>query len=269
MNTRKLAVQMYTLRDYCKTSSGLATSLERVRKIGYRAVQLSGVEAMQGDRPAVSAEQARSILDDLGMRCIATHRSWQSLSRDTQREIEFHQALGCDYTAIGMMPPEYGFSQDGFARFLRDAQPVGDRLASAGIRLGYHNHSAEFVRIGPQQRTLFDLLVEAGDWLQLEIDTYWAAHGGLDPARLLRRCAGRIAVVHVKDMEVIPGDGPAMAPVGEGNLDWTAVLSACERGGTEWYAVEQDTCRRDPFDCLKSSFEFLGEQMALIRSSGR
>jgi sugar phosphate isomerase/epimerase len=48
-----------------------------------------------------------------------------------------------------------------------------------------------------------------------------------------------------------------MAPVGEGNLDWDGIIAAGEEGGVEWYAIEQDVCRRDPFDCLASSFEFL------------
>jgi sugar phosphate isomerase/epimerase len=47
--------------------------------------------------------------------------------------------------------------------------------------------------------------------------------------------------------------------VGEGNLPWDTILPACERAGVEWYAVEQDICRRDPFDCLRSSFTFLSE----------
>jgi sugar phosphate isomerase/epimerase len=64
-------------------------------------------------------------------------------------------------------------------------------------------------------------------------------------------------VVHVKDKEVIPGEGPVMAPVGEGNLNWPRILDVCEKGGIEWYVVEQDTCRRDPFDCLRSSYEYL------------
>jgi hypothetical protein len=35
------------------------------------------------------------------------------------------------------------------------------------------------------------------------------------------------------------------------------LLPALAAAGTEWIAVEQDTCSRDPFDSLKSSFEFL------------
>lgn len=65
-------------------------------------------------------------------------------------------------------------------------------------------------------------------------------------------------MIHVKDKEVVEGSNETrMAAVGEGNLDWKHLLPACEAAGAEWYAVEQDRCYRDPFDCLKSSFEYL------------
>ena len=63
-------------------------------------------------------------------------------------------------------------------------------------------------------------------------------------------------VVHLKDM-VIVEDEQAAAEVGEGNLNWPAILQACQYAEVEWYAVEQDICRRDPFDSLRISYENL------------
>jgi sugar phosphate isomerase/epimerase len=48
-----------------------------------------------------------------------------------------------------------------------------------------------------------------------------------------------------------------MMEVGEGNLDWPAILDAAREAGTEWYLVEQDTCQRDPFESLAISFRNL------------
>ena len=74
--------------------------------------------------------------------------------------------------------------------------------------------------------------------------------------RVLERCHGRVPVIHLKDKEVV-AEGPVMAPIGEGNMDWAHIVPACEAAGVRWYCVEQDTCRRDPFDCLQSSFAYL------------
>jgi len=256
----KLAVQMYTVRDFTATEQELADTLQKIAAVGYPAVQLSAVKAMNGDSPAVDAKLARKMLDDNGLKCIATHRSWEQLTQQTDAEIEFHQILGADYTAIGGIPQEYGAEgADGYRRFVTESRPVIAKLKEAGIRFGHHNHAHEFQRVAPgNATTLYDILIEEGgpDYF-LEVDVYWAWHGGVDPVRLMERCAGRVPVIHLKDKEVVAKDGPVIAAIGEGNLPWETIVPACESAGVDWYAVEQDTCRRDPFDCLRSSFEFL------------
>ncbi len=262
LSPSQLAAQMYTVRDSTGAAHGLAQSLARIRDIGYPAVQLSAVGAMAGQTPEVSPRQARQMLDDNGLKCIATHRSWEDLARDTAREIAFHQTLGCDFVAIGSLPQSFACQgAAGYAEFARQAVPVIARLKAAGIRFGYHNHAFEFERIGSGSegaaRTQFDILIEeGGPDLCLELDLYWVSHAGMNPERVIERCADRLPVIHVKDKEIAGGE-PVMAPVGEGNLDWPCLLPACAAAGVEWYAVEQDTCRRDPFDCLQSSFRFL------------
>lgn len=252
----RLAAQMFTLRDYVKTAAELEQTLARVAEIGYTAVQLSGIACMGGAEPEVSAKQARAMLDRLGLRCVATHRDWDSVVNRTEQEIEFHQTLGCDYIAVGAIPgPLLMKGPDGYREMVVRSAEFLPRLKAAGIRWGYHNHSFDFARVDGKRN--YDILVEAPADFCLELDTYWVAHAGCCPAALLRKLPGRIPVVHFKDMDVVPTDGVVMAPVGEGNLDWGAIIAACEAGGTEWYCVEQDICRRDPFDCLKSSFTFL------------
>jgi sugar phosphate isomerase/epimerase len=257
------AVQLYTVRDFLATEHGFAESLEKIGKMGYPAVQLSAVGAMNGEYPAVSAPQARQMLDDNGLRCIATHRSWNDLVHKTESEIEFHKTLGCDFAAIGGVPPPYNSEgADGFRRWAGDAAPVIARLKEAGIRFGYHNHAFEFQTYGPDRQWLYSIFMEeAGPDLLLELDLYWANHAGVNPVRIIEKAPGRLPVVHLKDVEM-DGNNPVMAPVGEGNLDWSVLLPALQAAGTEWVCVEQDTCRRDPFDCLRSSFEYLQRALA-------
>lgn len=257
--SEKIAVQFYTLREHTQTASGFAEALARISHMGYRAVQLSAVGCMNGENPAVDAREARRMLDANGLKCVATHRNWADLTAATEAEITFHQVLGCDFAAIGGLTPAYKENGvEGYRRFLRDAKPVIEKFSDAGIAFGYHNHAHEFIRSGLGTKTLFDVFLdEGGDALKLELDLYWIAHAGLNPERIVERSHGRVPVIHVKDKEVVEKDGPVMAPVGEGNLDWDHLIPACEAAGVNWYVVEQDVCRRDPFDCLKSSYDFL------------
>lgn len=255
MKTSKIAAQLYTVRDHCQTAKDFAETCLKLSKIGYTAVQVSGVAALDHE---INVQDARKILDDHGLRCIATHRPWANFLNAIDDEIAFHKAIGCDYAAIGGLWSPYRNDKLSYRKFLAEVVPVVDALAAEGVRFGFHNHSHEFQRVGEGSLTLYDLIIEEGPQnLMLEVDTHWVAHAGVCPTSLLRRCSGRIPVIHLKDTEVIDGVGPVMAPIGEGNLDWPSIIGVCEAGGTESYAVEQDTCRRDPFDCLRSSFEYL------------
>jgi sugar phosphate isomerase/epimerase len=253
-----IAAQMYTLRDYLNTEAQMKSSLEKLVGYGYSAVQLSAVGAMNGDRPEVSAQLAKKMLDDNGMKCIATHRDWKNLLNFTEREIEFQKTLGCDYAAIGGIPDEFRKKgANGYRQWIDEAAPVIETLRTSGIQFAYHNHSHEFERFGDGKQQFFDLLIEeASKDLMLEVDLYWVAHAGVNPIKLLKRITGRVPVVHIKDKAIIDGQ-VAMAPIGEGNLDWNEFLPALETAGSKWICVEQDQCLRDPFDCMKSSYDYL------------
>ena len=251
----QLAAQMYTLRDFVKTGEGLDAALQTLHGIGYAGVQLSAVGCMEGENPEVSAAAARQMLDSHGLVCAATHRPWERLLHHTDEEIDFHLTLGCTYTAIGGL---WGTNDDPgkYHEFVGASMAVAEKLMAAGIRFGFHNHAHEFILDRHTGKTNYDIIIDAPH-MMLEIDTYWIQHAGIDPAKFMLRFPGRLQVIHVKDKEVVSGDGPVMAPVGEGNLDWDAIIEAGKAGGVEWWTVEQDYCRRDPFDCLASSFDFL------------
>lgn len=257
----KLAVQMYTVRDHTATVADLTRTLQRIRDIGYEAVQLSAVAAMNGDSPSVDAKTARQMLDDAGLRCIATHRPLDRLLSETSAEIEFHHTLGCDYAAFGGLQGNTAIAET-YRNFTKDAEALIAKLEPAGIRFGHHNHSHEFFRAERHGKTFEDILIdEATPKLMLELDLYWIEHAGLNCVRILERCHGRVPVIHLKDKEVLSGtNNTRMAPIGEGNLDWSSIIPACEAAGVEWYGVEQDECFRDPFDCLQSSFDYLTDK---------
>lgn len=254
----KLAAQLYTVRDYVKTEKDLADTLKKVARIGYPGVQFSAIAAMNGDKPEVSPQLGRKMLDDNGLKCIATHRSWDDIVNNTQKEIDFHHTIGCNFVAIGGIPGNYrSQGAEGYAKWAAGARPIIAKLKAAGLRFGYHNHSFEFERYGAERKTFFDTIVaEGGPDMCIEMDVYWVEHAGFNAARVIEPLKGRLPVIHIKDKEVADGN-PVMAPIGEGNLDWPGLIGALEAAGTEWYAVEQDECRRDPFDCLKASYDFL------------
>ena len=76
----------------------------------------------------------------------------------------------------------------------------------------------------------------------------------------MEKLSGRIPCIHLKDMAV-QGYEPIMAPVGEGNLNFPAILQAASRCGVKHLLVEQDLCQGSPFDCLETSLNHVRAMM--------
>jgi len=245
-----LAAQLYTVREFTQTPQDLAITLRKVREIGYRAVQISAIG------PIAPAE-LKAILDGEGLIMCNTHTGYERLWNDLPAVIEEHHLWNCRHVAIGSMPARYREEGEaGYHRFAQEANAIGRKLCEAGLTFSYHNHSFEFEHFG--RHTGLDIIFSETDprYVQAEIDTYWVQHGGGDPAAWILKMKRRMPVVHLKDM-VIQNGVQAMAEIGEGNLNWPAILEACREAGVQWYAVEQDICQRDPFESLAISFNNL------------
>ncbi len=250
-----LAAQLYTVRAFTKTAEDFAATMKKVSDMGYTAAQISAIGPMP-------FEDVKAIMDDVGVKICNTHIGYDRLWNDLDSVIAQHKLWECDHVAIGSMPGPYrDAGEDGFKRFAEEATKVGEKLHAAGLTFSYHNHSFEFVRFGTYlsgSRTGLDIIYEESDprYLQAEIDTYWVQHGGADPAAWIKKVAGRMPVVHLKDMVILDRQ-QTMAEIGEGNLNWPAILKACEEAGVQFMAIEQDVCQRDPFASLKISYDNL------------
>jgi len=245
-----IGAQLYTLRDHLKTPPEMAKTLARVRKMGYEAVQVSGLGA-------VETKELAKMLDGEGLACAATHVGLD-LMKDVAKCADYHHTLKCSYTAIG------GFGWDDpklavWKQFAADYSVIARALEPEKIYVGYHNHSHELCRISdaPLVSPLELLLKECEKSVWFEIDTYWITHGGGDPAAYIERVAGRIPCVHFKDMGINGKREQFMTEVGSGNLNWPRIIESCKKAGVKWYLVERDAGLLDPFDSLKISLDNL------------
>lgn len=246
----KIAAQLYTLRDFTKTTDDIKATMAKVRAIGYESVQLSALGPID---PA----ELRQVCDDNGLSICSTHIGFDRMMEDIEGVIAEHQIFGCKYPGVGGMTAKYAGTSEGYCEFACDASKVGLKLQEAGMTFVYHNHSQEFQHFGDTRG--MDILFDQSDpvGFQFELDTYWVQHGGASPVAWINKCAGRLPVIHFKDMRINNERSQYYTEVGQGNLDWPGIIAACEAAKIEWYIVEQDVCERDPFESLKISFDNL------------
>ena len=243
----KIAAQLYTVRDRLHDREQLAAVLGRLREIGYGAVEVAGLD--------VGAEPFDELLAETGLVACAAHEPLEGLQRDLDAVASRCARWGCQYLVVPSLPPEY-HSEAGFKRFAAESQGIAAGLRAHKLALAYHNHAFELERFG--SRTGLDLLFAATPpgTLHAELDTYWLQFAGANPAGWITSLTGRVPLVHLKDMGMVDGH-QVQAEVGEGNLDWPAVLAACTDAQTEWLVVEQDQCAGDPLDSLAISYRNL------------
>ena len=154
----------------------------------------------------------------------------------------------------------YRSDSESYKKFAEVMTDIGRKLKEAGLTFIYHNHSFEFAKFGG--RTGMDILLEETDpqAVDFELDVYWVQAGGADPIEWIRKVEGRMKVVHLKDMAVMPDGEQRFAEIGEGNMNMRGILQACVETGVEWAPVEQDQCYgRDPFESLALSLKNLPE----------
>jgi sugar phosphate isomerase/epimerase len=252
MKKDRIAAQLYTVRDYCNDAHDLVEALGKVRALGFRAVEMSSL----GPLPPKDLAKA---LDAEGLTCCGTHEDGEELLTDPAAIVERLAVLGCTNVTYPYPEGQDFSSIEAVKRLAKALNRTGKTLRKEGITFSYHNHNMELHRLNG--KTVLEWLKSESDpdCLSFELDSYWLQAGGADPADWIAGFKGRCTLVHLKDYGVDPKGRATFEEIGQGNLDWKAVVPAAKRAGAKWYVIEQDSDWEggDPFQSLKISLAYL------------
>ena len=246
MSNSQIAAQLYTVREFMKTPEEIRTGMKKVKELGFEWVQISGLGP-------ISHEEMKEILDENGLKVCATHIPFDRMKDNMEDVLYQHKLWGCKNIGVGSMPDKYRGSAEGFTQFAKEASEIGKIFSANGFRFVYHNHKFEFEKFNG--RVGMDILVEDSDkeGFDFLLDTYWVQAGEADRILWINKLKGRINVIHYKDMKIINNE-QLICEVGEGNLNWTGIVEACNNINVSQIAIEQDNCYGvDPFECLMIS----------------
>ena len=234
-----LGLELYSLRR--EADKDLSGTLARIRQMGFQELETG---SFFGRSPV----EFRSLVSGHGLRVTSIIAEWQALAQSTDAVAEHAHVLGAEYVVSSQFPhskpPTLANVQSAAHHFNR----WGKALAAAGLTYCYHPHGYEF-GAGPDG-TLFDTLARQMDpkLANFEMDVFWIQFGKQDPARLLERYPGRFPLMHLKDLRKgepktgDPGDvaEEASVPLGNGEIDWPAVLKAASKTGVHRYYIEEE-----------------------------
>ncbi len=272
-------LQLYSFGHDCPLS--LLEKIKCAGEMGY-----AGVEFARGYQD-IPVEDVKNALDEAGVTADSAHVAFAFMEED----IPYLAKLGTRFVAC----PMAAFNTTEEAKeTAEDLNRFGKIAKEYGITIGYHNHTGEFYQ--DNGCYLMDTLIENTDpeTVAFEIDCGWASAAGIDPVAYIKKYAGRIAAIHIKEngavigadkpgsrkdpprkFEVGPDGKPIFppeflkmmeergklnVPQGTGIVDWKAVKAAADaqRDGVI-YVVEREASYggKSRVDCLREDIAWI------------
>lgn len=248
---KPIAVQMYTLRN----AGSLDQQLKIVHDAGVRAVETVGTQN-------VRAPELKRLLDRYSIRAVSSHVQLAELRDNLDGVVAFNRSIR-NTTLVVPYLDQKDRPRDaaGWTALGQELGRIARQVRVKGMQLAYHNHDFELADFDGQ--TGLELLfAAAGPDLKTELDLAWVARAGLDPAVMLGKFRGHVFAVHAKDNapKGQAEDEGGFAAVGQGVLDWNAILPAAATAGVQWYIVEHDQ-PRDPAKVIQTGADYLREHL--------
>ncbi|MCY3630696.1 MAG: sugar phosphate isomerase/epimerase [Rhodothermaceae bacterium] len=231
----RIGVQLYTVRHLM--SSDYEGTIRAVADAGYDEVET----VWDADR---NPDDIRALFDEVGLAAPSGHVPLGALQDDLTKVLDASKRIGHSYIVCPWLDEDQR-TMAHYRKYVPFFNEVGAACKESGIQFAYHNHEFEFEPAEDGIIPYDFMLAELDpDLVKMELDLYWIAYANRDPVEYFQNYPGHFPLCHIKDM----GADREMTPVGEGQIDFTAILAESETAGLKHYFVEHD----HPGDALAS-----------------
>ncbi|MEM9327420.1 MAG: sugar phosphate isomerase/epimerase [Bacteroidota bacterium] len=221
-----------------------------------KALREMGYEYLEGGHFGGSKKKYRRYCKDLGFRNVCGGSSMGALMDRYDEFMETADALEYEFL-ICYYPWLHGNDEiDVEASYVaaENLNALGKKTKESGFRLAWHPHNWEYLPDDNGQTPL-GVIMENTDpeYVALEMDLYWAVKAGADPIKIMETYPGRTELFHVKDLS---GVDQSIACVGEGTIDFPAILDFAREQEIKYWIVENETEASD-LACARVSAQHL------------
>ena len=216
---KEMGVQLYSVRSLIGTPELFAKNhkyvLSRLVQMGYTSAEVASYE--NGLFSGLSPKEFRNVINSAGLEISSSHTT-RPLTRAELASGDYSEALSwweeciaahkeAGITRLIMSYANKIDNEAGLKVMAEYLNAIGEMCNAAGIRFGYHNHSAELERVG--RTTMLDYLLTNTDPAKVffQLDVYWTVMGGASPVEYMQKYAGRFEMIHIKDKYEIGQSG--------------------------------------------------------------
>lgn len=263
---RPICFQSYGMRH--QIEEDFSGTLRLVKELGFDGMELCSPKgnyyrtAGYGNLTDLPPAEIKQQIEDAGLFCRSSHfEAHEVLEDDAGRTADYAAALGLqDVIMSGSTFGEDG-TVDEIMRWGERCNEAAELVQAAGLRLGYHNHLVGPMVDGkPQFEHIMDALDPNLVTMQFQVASI---SGGYDPVFYLDKYAGRYSSLHIADYDPAakssrrPGRLGAVVAVGDGMVDWSALLRASLKSdmADHGFIIEMETS--EPLEDLRKSIAHL------------
>ena len=244
-----IGCQTYPVRD--SIGKDFDGTLKQLAAAGFQTIEMCSppgyVSAGYGPLVGMKAAEMRKHIEDAGLHCPSCHYGFKELKENLDDRIAFAKELGLTQMVLSTFGIPKTAPMEDWTRAAAQLNEIGERIQTAGLQLGYHNHDGEFQEI--DRNLVYDALMRTFDpkMVKMQFQTSVVSLG-FQAATYFRKYPGRFLSIHVADWS--PTEKKQVA-VGQGVIDWKQLFAAAKTGGVRNYFVEMN------LDLMRASVPYL------------
>lgn len=212
---------------------GLLKRAADLKRLGYEGFECN-FRFVEGQ--FASAAQARARIEQTGMTFYGGHTGLTQNAEALDRFVDGAASLGAKHFAVSGS----GAIKDGklneaaLAKKVEGVTRLAKRCQQAGLRLAYHNHSAEFSEGGADIEAMLHRTDPTLVFLLFDIGHAHRAHA--DVVAFFTKHHARIDAMHLRDIR-----GEEQVPLGQGEIDYAGFAAAVRKTRwSGWLTVEEE-----------------------------
>ena len=246
----EIGIQVSSLKPLLLTASQVREAFRKMKDLGSDTVQIQWID------PSVPISDIARILEETGVRSVSVQDFYETVMSDLAYYMELNAATGGTWLCVSRIPERLK-SPQGLDAYIQELRELQKKLDSLRQKVCFHPVTPDYTAV-PGMNAV-EYLLENMPELEICLDLFHLNRNCDDMPGFIRKYGSRICMVHFKD-----SIGDALVPAGQGDIDWSGVVKACEETGVAYGFVEQERWDRDPYDCLGEAMQWAKQEQSKI-----
>lgn len=260
---KEIGLQLYTVRSLLNDQ--FEETIKAISNLGFRSLETFA--GSKGHFWGYTPGALKNLLVDNDLKWVSMHvpyrwdkvvedpLNFSSVTQNVDKLAGMAADLGIKYVVCPYLTETDRKTLDHYKRVAENLNKAAASCKKEGLSFAYHNHAFELEPLDGQLPLHVLINNTDPDLVKLEMDVYWVVKAGQDPVQWIKNNPGRFKLAHIKDMDKTPER--SFTEVGNGSIDFAAILKEAHNAGFQHFFVEQDKTPGNPLLSIEKSINYL------------